>query len=46
MTPVPVRYAAPLRRLGITAPLPRVEIHVTPESQAAMRAYVQQLGGD
>ncbi len=42
MTPVPVRYAAPLRRLGITAPLPPTEIHVTPESQAAMRAYVQQ----
>ena len=42
MTPVPVRYAAPLRRLGMTTPLPPAEIHVTPESQAAMRAYVQQ----
>jgi heptosyltransferase-2 len=40
MTPVPHLYAAPLRRLGITAPVPPLEMHLAPGSQAAMRSYV------
>src|SRR5713226_2426358 len=31
MTPVPELYVAPLRRLGITAALPPLEMHLTPE---------------
>lgn len=42
MTPIPARYAAPLRRLGLTAPLVGPAVYLTPESQDAMRAYVQQ----
>ena len=50
MTPVPELYMAPLRCLGITAPLPPLEMHLTAESQEAMQAYLQQelpedLGG-
>ena len=33
---------APLRCLGITAPLPPLEMHLTAESQEAMQAYLQQ----
>ena len=42
MTPVPELYMAALRCLGITAPLPPLEMHLTAESQEAMRAYLQQ----
>ena len=42
MTPVPELYMAPLRCLGITAPLPPLEMHLTAESQEAMQAYLQQ----
>ena len=42
MTPVPELYAAPLRRVGMTAPLPPLELHLTPASRDAMRTYVQQ----
>ena len=42
MTPVPELYAAPLRYLGMTAPLPPLEMHLTPESQDTMRTYVRQ----
>src|SRR6266571_936130 len=42
MTPVPELYVAPLRRLGITAPLPPLEMHLTAESREAMRTYVRQ----
>jgi heptosyltransferase-2 len=42
MTPVPERYMAPLRCLGMTAPLPPLELHLTAESQEAMQAYLQQ----
>src|SRR5262249_41147268 len=42
MTPVPELYAAPLRRVGMTAPLPPLEMHLTPASRDAMRTYVQQ----
>lgn len=42
MAPIPARYAAPLRHLGLTAPLAAPAVYLTPESQAAMRAYVQQ----
>lgn len=42
MTPVPELYAAPLRHVGITAPLPPLEMHLTPASQATMRTYVRQ----
>lgn len=42
MTPIPERYAAPLRRLGLIAPLWASAVYMTPESQAAMRTYVQQ----
>ncbi|GIX46473.1 MAG: glycosyl hydrolase [Candidatus Tectimicrobiota bacterium] len=39
---VPELYARPLRRLGLTAPLPPLEMHLTPESQAAAAAYLEQ----
>src|SRR5919197_3556632 len=42
MTPVPELYMAPLRCLGLTAPLPPLEMHLTAGSQAAMQAYLQQ----
>jgi len=42
MTPVPELYVAPLRRLGITAPLPPLEMHLTAESRNAMRTYLWQ----
>jgi lipopolysaccharide heptosyltransferase II len=42
MTPVPELYMAPLRCLGMTAPLPPLELHLTAESQEAMQAYLQQ----
>ncbi len=42
MTPVPELYVAPLRRLGITASLPPLEMHLTAESREAMRTYVRQ----
>jgi lipopolysaccharide heptosyltransferase II len=42
MTPVPELYAAPLRHLGMTAPLPPLEMHLTPASREAMHTYVRQ----
>jgi heptosyltransferase-2 len=42
MTPVPELYMAPLRCLGVAAPLPPLEMHLTAESQEAMQAYRQQ----
>jgi heptosyltransferase-2 len=42
MTSVPELYMAPLRSLGMTAPLPPLEMHLTAESQEAMQAYLQQ----
>lgn len=40
MTPVPELYGAPLRRLGINAPLPALEMHLEPGSQEAIRAHL------
>lgn len=37
---VPERYAAPLRRLGVTAPLPQTEVHVDAASAAAVAKYL------
>jgi heptosyltransferase-2 len=42
MTSVPELYAAPLRRLGILAPLPALELHVDFESQEAVQQYLKQ----
>ena len=42
MTPVPELYMAPLRRLGITAALPPLEMHLTAESREVMRTYMRQ----
>ena len=42
MTPVPERYVAPLRRLGLTTPLPPLEMHLTAPSREAMHAYLRQ----
>jgi heptosyltransferase-2 len=42
LTPVPELYAAPLRRLGISTPLPALEMHLAPGSHEAMRAYLEQ----
>ncbi len=42
MVPVAERYAAPLRRLGLTAPLPPLELPLTPASQEVMRLYIRQ----
>lgn len=42
MTPVPELYAAPLRHVGMTAPLAPLEMHLTPASQDTMRTYVRQ----
>jgi heptosyltransferase-2 len=41
ITPVPELYAAPLRRLGLTAPLRGLEMHLTPDSCAATQSYLQ-----
>lgn len=38
--PVPELYAAPLRRLGIMAPLPGLELHVNAESRAVAQTYL------
>lgn len=46
MTPVPELYAAPLRRLGITVPLPPLEMHLTAASRDAMRLYLRQAFPD
>jgi lipopolysaccharide heptosyltransferase II len=40
MTPVPELYAAPLRRLGITQPLPRMEMHLDPGCRETIQAYL------
>jgi heptosyltransferase-2 len=42
MTPVPELYMAPLRCLGMTAPLPPLELHLTAESQETIQVYLQQ----
>jgi heptosyltransferase-2 len=42
MTPVPERYAAPLRRLGIKAPLPPTALYPDPECQDAMVRHLAQ----
>ena len=42
-TPVPELYAAPLRRLGITAALPALEMHLAPGSQDAMCTQLRQV---
>jgi heptosyltransferase-2 len=42
MTPVPELYAAPLRRLGIEAKLPGLEMHLAPGCQDAMREHLAQ----
>ena len=42
LTPVPELYMAPLRRLGITAPLPPLEMHLTAASRDAMHTYLTQ----
>jgi heptosyltransferase-2 len=42
MTPVPELYAAPLRRLGLRAPLPALELHVDTESQEAVQQHLTQ----
>ncbi len=42
MTPVPELYSAALRRLGITAPLPPLEMYLTAASQDAMCSYLTQ----
>jgi heptosyltransferase II len=42
LTPVPELYAAPLRRLGLTAPLPGLEMHLAPGSREAIQAYLQE----
>lgn len=41
---VPERYAAPLRRLGVIAPLPQTEIHVDAASAAAAKQYLADSG--
>jgi heptosyltransferase-2 len=38
--PVPELYAAPLRRLGIAAPLPPTELHLTADARAAADAFL------
>ena len=42
MTPVPELYAAPLRRRGIDAELPPLEMHLAPGSRDAMRQHLAQ----
>jgi heptosyltransferase-2 len=41
--PVPELYAAPLRRLGIKAPLPALEMHLESGSQGAIWAYLTHV---
>ncbi len=41
--PVPERYASPLRRLGVTGPLPQTEIHVDEESQLAVERHLADM---
>lgn len=41
---VPERYALPLRRLGVTAPLPQTEVHVDAESVLAVEQYLTARG--
>ncbi len=40
--PIPARYAVPLRRLGIRAPLPEVSMEVDAASSAAIRDYLRR----
>lgn len=42
MKPVPELYAAPLRRLGIDAKLPALEMHLAPDSRDAVRQHLAQ----
>ncbi len=42
--PIPERYARPLRRLGITAPLPPTELHVDEACAAAVAQYLADAG--
>jgi lipopolysaccharide heptosyltransferase II len=46
MTPVPELYAAPLRRLGVSAPLPALEMPLAPGSHEAMRAHLAKVFPD
>src|SRR5688572_27412570 len=41
---VPERYALPLRRLGMEAPLPQTEMHVDAESVLAVEQYLADTG--
>ncbi len=41
---VPERYALPLRRLGVTAPLPQTEMHVDAESGLAIEQFLADVG--
>jgi heptosyltransferase-2 len=43
LTPVPELYAAPLRRLGINAPLPALEMHLEPDSQKAIGTHLMHV---
>ncbi|HEY7495264.1 MAG TPA: lipopolysaccharide heptosyltransferase II [Candidatus Tectomicrobia bacterium] len=43
ITPVPELYAAPLRRLGINAPVPPLEMYLEPGSQEAIRAHLTHV---
>jgi heptosyltransferase-2 len=42
MTPVPELYAAPIRRLGIAAKLPGLQMHLAPGCEDAMREHLAQ----
>jgi lipopolysaccharide heptosyltransferase II len=46
MTPVPELYAAPLRRLGIEAPVGGLDMALSPESREAVREYLEQAFPD
>lgn len=41
VTPVTELYAAPLRRLGLTAPLSGLEMHLAPGSREAIHTYLR-----
>jgi heptosyltransferase-2 len=43
MTSVPELYAAPLYRLGISGPLPALEMHLEPGGREAMRAHLARV---
>lgn len=43
LTAVPELYAAPLRRLGMHAPLSGLEMHIAPESHAMVQAYCARV---